>query len=72
MGFTNSDTFLQKPLMERIRILGVDWAENGFGSPKMVHIIYIVKLRRWCSVSLGTRWCPDDRKLAQLSDRIGK
>jgi Transmembrane protein of unknown function (DUF3556) len=51
MGFTkpdlaavDPDTFLQKPLMERVRILGADWAENGFGSPKMIHTIYIVKL----------------------------
>ncbi len=38
------DTFLQKPLMERMRILAGDWAENGFGSPKMIHTIYIAKL----------------------------
>jgi hypothetical protein len=51
MGFTkpdlpavDPDTFLQKPLMERMRILGSDWAENGFGSPRMVHTIYILKL----------------------------
>ena len=51
MGFTkpylpdlDPDTFLTKPLMERIRILATDWAENGFGSPKMIHTIYIVKL----------------------------
>src|SRR6201991_176005 len=51
MGFTKTDlpavdpdTFLQKPLMERMRILGADWAENGFGSPRMVHSIYILKL----------------------------
>jgi hypothetical protein len=51
MGFTkpyfpdvDPDTFLQKPLMERMRILATDWAENGFGSPKMIHTIYIVKL----------------------------
>ncbi|HTH85285.1 DUF3556 domain-containing protein [Mycobacterium sp.] len=51
MGFTkpdlpavDPDTFLQKPLMERMRILGADWAENGFGSPRMVHTIYILKL----------------------------
>ena len=30
--------------MERMRILAVEWAENGFGAPKMVHTIYIVKL----------------------------
>src|SRR4029079_7917474 len=51
MGFTkpslpavDPDTFLQKPLMERMRILGADWAENGFGSPRIVHTIYILKL----------------------------
>ena len=51
MGFTkpylpdvDPDTFLKKPLMERMRILAIDWAENGFGSPRMIHTIYIVKL----------------------------
>src|SRR5215475_6434398 len=51
MGFTkpdfpdvDPDTFMQKPLMERMRILTTDWVDNGFGSPKMVHTIYIVKL----------------------------
>ncbi|SPM28493.1 DUF3556 domain-containing protein [Mycobacterium terramassiliense] len=51
MGFTqpvlaavDPDTFLQKPLMERMRILALDWGEKGFGSPKMVHTIYVVKL----------------------------
>src|ERR1700724_1033566 len=51
MGFTkpylpdvDPDTFLRKPLVERMRILATDWAENGFGSPRMIHTIYIVKL----------------------------
>jgi uncharacterized membrane protein YkgB len=51
MGFTkpdlpdvDPDTFLQLPLMERTRILALNWAENGFGSPKMVHTVYIAKL----------------------------
>ncbi len=51
MGFTkpdlpqlDPDTFLRKPLMERARILAVNWAEHGFGSPRMVHTIYIAKL----------------------------
>ncbi len=50
MGFTkpylpdvDPDTFLRKPLMERIRFLATDWAENGFGAPRMVHTIYIVE-----------------------------
>jgi uncharacterized membrane protein YkgB len=38
------DEFLRKPLMERMRILAADWAGNGFGSPRIVHLIYIVKL----------------------------
>ncbi|MCW2689913.1 MAG: conserved hypothetical rane protein [Mycobacterium sp.] len=38
------DTFLQKPLMERMRILALSWGENGFGSPKLVHTVYIAKL----------------------------
>ncbi|WP_328402214.1 DUF3556 domain-containing protein [Nocardia sp. NBC_00403] len=51
MGFTkpdlpqvDPDTFLRKPLMERMRILAANWAEHGFGSPRMVHTIYILKL----------------------------
>ncbi len=51
MGFTkpylpdvDPDTFLKKPLMERMRILAVEWAENGFGAPRMVHTMYIMKL----------------------------
>ncbi|MDT5047518.1 MAG: hypothetical protein QOG75_3392 [Mycobacterium sp.] len=36
--------FLKKPLMDRMRILAVEWAENGFGAPRMVHTMYIVKL----------------------------
>ena len=37
-------SFLQKPLMERMRILAVTWGEIGFGTQYMVHAIYIVKL----------------------------
>lgn len=51
MGFTkpylpelDPDEFLRKPLMERMRILAVDWAEHGFGTPTMVHATYIAKL----------------------------
>ncbi|NMO05260.1 DUF3556 family protein [Gordonia sp. TBRC 11910] len=51
MGFTtpdlpdvDPDEFLKKPLMERIRILNLDWVEQGFGAPRMVHCIYILKL----------------------------
>ncbi|OBH01111.1 hypothetical protein A5696_14290 [Mycobacterium sp. E2699] len=44
LAAVDPDTFLQKPLMERMRILALDWGEKGFGSPKMVHTIYILKL----------------------------
>ena len=51
MGFTkpdfpdvDPDEFLAKPLMERMRILALNWAENGFGPPRMIHAIYIAKL----------------------------
>src|ERR1700726_3281747 len=51
MGFTkpdlpnvDPDTFMHKPLMERMRILATDWVDNGFGAPRMAHTIYIAKL----------------------------
>ena len=51
MGFTTGDlppvdpeTFAERPLFERIRILSTHWVEYGFGTPKMVHAIYVVKL----------------------------
>src|ERR1700756_1798670 len=51
MGFTKPDlpqvepdTLLQKPLMERVRFFATNWALHGFGSPRIVHTIYIVKL----------------------------
>ncbi|KRA37596.1 MULTISPECIES: DUF3556 domain-containing protein [unclassified Nocardioides] len=36
--------FLTRPRQERIHFLATFWAEYGFGTPKMVHTIYIVKL----------------------------
>ncbi len=51
MGFTTGDLppveaeeFLRKPLMERTRILTLHWVDYGFGSPKMLHTIYLVKI----------------------------
>ena len=51
MGFTQPDLptldpeeFLRKPLRERLRILSTNWVEHGFGSPYMVHTMYILKL----------------------------
>src|ERR1700760_2690524 len=51
MGFTKADfppvdpgPFLQQPLMERMKVLALHWVEHGFGSPRMIHSIYVVKL----------------------------
>ncbi len=51
MGFTKPDlpqvdpgTFMQQPLMHRMKVLGLHWAERGFGTPRMVHVIYVAKL----------------------------
>ena len=48
------DTFMQKPLMERMQILATDWVDNGFGSPRIVHTIYIAKLV--FLYALGASW----------------
>ncbi|KAF0846685.1 DUF3556 domain-containing protein [Nocardia caishijiensis] len=51
MGFKTGDfppvdteTFLDLPLRERLRTLALHWAEYGFGTPKMIHTIYLVKV----------------------------
>ncbi|MFI7498945.1 DUF3556 domain-containing protein [Streptomyces sp. NPDC049687] len=51
MGFTTGDfppvdqeTFLEEPLMERTKALALHWVEYGFGTPKMIHTIYAVKV----------------------------
>ncbi|OBG28567.1 DUF3556 domain-containing protein [Mycobacterium sp. 852002-51057_SCH5723018] len=38
------DAFMGMPFMERMRFMTQHWAENGFGSPRVVHAIYIAKL----------------------------
>ncbi|MGB3602029.1 MAG: DUF3556 domain-containing protein [Gordonia sp. (in: high G+C Gram-positive bacteria)] len=51
MGLTQPDfppvdpaTFTQQPFLDRMRVLGAHWAEYGFGTQKMVHIIYLLKV----------------------------
>ncbi len=51
MGFKEGDfppvdppTFLEQPLRDRVRTLATHWAEYGFGTAKMVHTIYLVKV----------------------------
>lgn len=51
MGFKTGDfppvdleTFLGKPLRERVKTLALHWVEYGFGTPRMIHTIYIMKV----------------------------
>ncbi len=51
MGFKAADfppvevaEFLEKPLRERVKTLALHWVEYGFGSPKVIHTTYILKL----------------------------
>lgn len=37
-------TFLDLPFRDRLRAMSTHWADHGFGTPKMVHTIYILKL----------------------------
>ncbi|CRK49162.1 putative membrane protein [Rhodococcus sp. RD6.2] len=37
-------TFLDRPFLDRIRAMSTHWVDHGFGTPKMVHTIYILKL----------------------------
>lgn len=40
----NLEEFLRLPLMERIRIMTIKWADHGLGVPRMIHVLYIAKL----------------------------
>lgn len=51
MGFKEGDfppvdpaTFRQEPLQQRVRSLATHWVDYGFGTPKMVHVIYLLKV----------------------------
>jgi len=37
-------TFLEMPYRKRLEVLSRFWAENGFGTPKIVHLIYVLKV----------------------------
>ncbi|MEU2032533.1 DUF3556 domain-containing protein [Nocardia amamiensis] len=40
----NVETFLDQPLGERMKTLALHWVEYGFGTPKMIHTIYLLKV----------------------------
>ncbi len=51
MGFINPSpppvepaTFVRLPLRERVRILSTHWADDGFGTPRVLHVVYILKM----------------------------
>ncbi|WP_445184065.1 DUF3556 domain-containing protein [Pseudonocardia sp. Cha107L01] len=51
MGFTkpnfppiDPEEFLRRPLMDRMKYLALWWVENGFGTPKVIHTVYVFKL----------------------------
>jgi len=38
------EEFVTYPLQDRVRILAANWVEDGFGTPRMLHIVYILKM----------------------------
>lgn len=36
--------FLALPLRERLRILTTHWAADGFGTPRVLHVVYVLKM----------------------------
>jgi hypothetical protein len=36
--------FLQMPLSERVRILATNWVDDGFGTPRVLHVVYVLKM----------------------------
>ena len=36
--------FLRLPLRERMRILTGHWVEDGFGTPRVLHVVYVLKM----------------------------
>ncbi|RZI81685.1 MAG: DUF3556 domain-containing protein, partial [Microbacterium sp.] len=37
-------TFLKLPLSERVRILATHWVDDGFGTPRVLHVVYVLKM----------------------------
>ena len=51
MGFTkpnfppiDPEEFLRRPLMDRMKYLALWWVDNGFGTPRVIHVVYVLKL----------------------------
>src|SRR5690606_645139 len=66
MGFTTADMppvapedFEKMPVMERIKMLALHWVDYGFGGPKQMHALYVIKtiafiVGGWLVVGLTT------------------
>lgn len=68
MGLINPSTqpvppaeFVRLPLRDRVRILSTHWVDDGFGTPRALHIVYILKmLGLYFAVGLAiTSWTTD-------------
>jgi hypothetical protein len=51
MGFINPSPhpvepseFVGLPLRDRLRILATHWVEDGFGTPRVLHVVYVLKM----------------------------
>ena len=53
--------FLRLPFLERIRVLSTNWVTEGFNTPRMLHVVYILKmLGLYFAVGLAiTSWTTD-------------
>lgn len=53
--------FLALPFLERIRVLSTNWVTEGFNTPRMLHLVYILKmLGLYFAVGLAiTSWTTD-------------
>jgi hypothetical protein len=59
MGFTSADlpevdlaTWKDRPHLERMKILALHWIDYGMGTPKVIHMLYVVKIGLFVLVGL--------------------
>jgi hypothetical protein len=66
-------TWADRPLHERIRLMVVDWAQSGFGTPDAVYLLYLLKIGLYV---LGGLWfaslTPGIGGLGELGDWWGE
>ena len=63
---TPAEEILAMPFRDRMRLLATHWAESGFGSPRMAHIFYILKLILYIGGGFAVAWFTAD--LGSLPD----